>query len=704
MNLQPQLDPVAYVNPNIGTIGHMLTATIPIVALPHAMVQTHPVTEPGIMDRYLSDTLHGFAVGDALLMATLGDTAKLVSQFDHDIETVAPHHYTVLLEDFDVQAECTANGNSLFYRFTFPAEGQPRLCFKMQEDGTTSKIRDKTLMMQGKNGDAKLFAYISVSKDFTLDYSEDGRIAVLSFDPLKSQQQIEVRIGCSYIDDAQAQKNLLCTQNIAFEQLIMQARDTWNRSLGKIQVKGGTVQQRTIFYTALYRAMLHMNNITEDGRYFSGYDQQVHHAGEHDFYTTDNLWDSYRCMHPLQLLIEPSRQQSMIQSYVRMFQQSGLLPQFPDVGGDRTVMLGNHAAALVADTLVRGFDQFDVQTAYQALKSKSLARTMIPWADGPLTELDEVYHQKGFFPALKPEQEEWVEQVHPFEKRQAVAVTLEYAYDDWCIAQIANALGEQQDYNFFIQRSKNYQNLYRKEIGFMAPKSADGKWIDPYDPKLGGGQGGRDYFAECNAWIYSFHVQHDVPGLIALMGGRQAFESRLDDLFVEQYDVRKFDFLRQFPDATGLIGQYCQGNEPAFHIPYLYNYVGAPWKTQRRVRQIMDLWYTDTPLGICGDEDAGAMSSWYVFSAMGLYTVCPGTNRYDIGSPIFEQVTLHMENGSTFEIKAHNVSSKNKYIQSAQLNGKALNQPYFDYQAIREGGTLVLEMGERPNKHWGNLL
>lgn len=704
MNLQPHLDPVAYVNPNIGTIGHMLTATIPIVALPHAMVQTHPVTEPGIMDRYLSDTLHGFAVGDALLMATLGDTAKFVSQFDHDIETVAPHHYTVLLEDFDIQAECTANGNSLFYRFTFPAEGAPRLCFKMREHGVASKAQDKTLMMHGKNGDAKLFAYISVSKDFTLDYSEDGRIAVLSFAPSKSEQQIEVRIGCSYIDDAQAQKNLLCTQNIAFEQLIMQARDTWNRSLGKIQVKGGTVQQRTIFYTALYRAMLHMNNITEDGRYFSGYDQQVHHAGEHDFYTTDNLWDSYRCMHPLQLLIEPSRQQSMIQSYVRMFQQSGLLPQFPDVGGDRTVMLGNHAAALVADTLVRGFDQFDVQTAYQALKSKSLARTMIPWADGPLTELDEVYYQKGFFPALKPDQEEWVEQVHPFEKRQAVAVTLEYAYDDWCIAQIANALGKQQDYAFFIQRSKNYQNLYRKEIGFMAPKSADGKWIDPYDPKLGGGQGGRDYFAECNAWIYSFHVQHDVPGLIALMGGKQAFESRLDDLFVEQYDVRKFDFLRQFPDATGLIGQYCQGNEPAFHIPYLYNYVGAPWKTQRRVRQIMDLWYTDTPLGICGDEDAGAMSSWYVFSAMGLYTVCPGTNRYDIGSPIFEQVTLHMENGSTFEIKAHNVSSKNKYIQSAQLNGKALNQPYFDYQAIREGGTLVLEMGERPNKHWGNLL
>jgi predicted alpha-1,2-mannosidase len=329
--------------------------------------------------------------------------------------------------------------------------------------------------------------------------------------------------------------------------------------------------------------------------------------------------------------------------------------------------------------------------------------TMIPWRDrGPITELEMTYFEKGFFPALPGGKAEWISQVDTFERRQSVAVTLEHCYDDWCLAQMAGVLNKNIDYDYFMKRAHNYQTLYDARIGFMAPKTADGKWVEPFDPKLSGGQGGRAYFAECNSWIYTWHVQHDMQGLIDLMGGREKFAQKLDALFVEQYGMLKFKFLNQFPDATGLIGQYAQGNEPSFHIPYLYNYAGAPWKTQRRVREIMKIWYDDDPQGICGDEDGGSMSAWYVFSAIGFYPVCPGRPVYDIGSPVFEQITIKVGDGKKFVIRAINVSAKNKYIQSATLNGKTLNKPWFEHSALVEGGELVFNMGDRPNKDWGS--
>jgi len=297
--------------------------------------------------------------------------------------------------------------------------------------------------------------------------------------------------------------------------------------------------------------------------------------------------------------------------------------------------------------------------------------------------------------------------VNSFEKRQAVAVTLEHSYDDWCLAQMAKKLKKSDDYAFFMKRSLNYQNLYDSRIGFMAPKAADGNWIfneKQLDPIWSGGQGGRDYYTETNAWTYTFHVQHDVAGLINLMGGNEPFVTRLDALFQEQFGGKgpKFEFLRQFPDGTGLIGQYNHGNQPGFHISYLYNYAGKPWKTQRRVRDIMKIWYSNGPLGICGDEDEGEMSSWYVFSAMGFYPVCPGRPVYDIGSPLFEQVSINVGNNKTFRIEARDVSSKNKYIQSALLNGTPLNTPWFTHADLAKGGTLVFQMGPRPNESWGN--
>jgi predicted alpha-1,2-mannosidase len=365
-------------------------------------------------------------------------------------------------------------------------------------------------------------------------------------------------------------------------------------------------------------------------------------------------------------------------------------------------MLGHHAAAFITDTCLKGYRDFDVAKAYAGMKKNATQASMIPWHRGPVTEIDKVYLEQGFFPALARGETETVPEVHPAERRQAVTVTLETCYDDWCLAQLARDLGKQDDYEHFMRRARNYAHVYNPDTGWMAPRSADGKWVQGFDPKLGGGQGGRDWFTECNGWTFAFHVQHDPAGLIALMGGPDRFAARLDALFTEQYDpTNKYTFLAKFPDMTGLIGMYAQGNEPSFHIPFLYNHCGRPWQTQRRVRQILDVWYGDGPLGICGDEDGGALSSWYVFAALGFYPLCPGNPTYEIASPLFEQSTLTLANGKSFTIKAKNTSAQNKYIQSARLNGQTLHEPRFPHAQIAQGGTLELTMGPRPNQTWG---
>jgi predicted alpha-1,2-mannosidase len=378
---------------------------------------------------------------------------------------------------------------------------------------------------------------------------------------------------------------------------------------------------------------------------------------------------------------------------------------------------------------MKGIRGFDAEKAYEGMIKNATQATMIPWKDeGHITELEQCYFDKGYYPALpartdlnlneeKPMYQrmpyqidwlpeigvkEWVSEVDSWHRRQSVSVTLEHSYDDWCLAQMAKALGKDDDYKTFMKRAHNYINLFDSTIGFMAPKDASGKWVRPFNPKLSGGFAGEGYFAECNSWIYTFSVQHDVQGLINLMGGREKFNAKLDQLFVEQYDMDKPAFIGQFPDMSGLIGMYCQGNEPAFHIPYLYDYSGEPWRAQRMLREIMKLWYNGSPFGLPGDDDGGAMSSWYVFSAMGFYSVTPGCPIYDIGSPLFSKVTLNVGNGKTFVITANNVSEKNKYIQSAVLNGKPLNKPWFEHSDLVNGGTLVFEMGSRPNKDWGS--
>jgi len=722
-------DPVDYVAPNIGGIGQLLTATIPYVQYPHGMARLYPITTPGITDRYLADKIYGFPAGPARLMASTGEIgtkeASYASDFDHDFETATPYYYAADLQSWGVKSELTVTPEAAYYRFTFPASAHSHLSLSLSRNGELKVLSDHAVEGSEKidgaiaatstsDGQTREYFYLEFSAPMpqyqtwlrdalSRESTQTGdQIGYVSDFASSAGQLVEVRVGISYISAEQAQRNL--EREIpawSFGAVKDRARAAWNEALGAISTEGGTERQRTIFYTALYRSLGRMTDITEDGRYFSGFDHAVHDADGHDFYVDDGLWDTYRSLHPLQLLLNARQQEDMIRSYIRMYEQSGWMPSFPSVAGEQAVMIGHHAAELILDTYAKGYRDFDVEKAYAALRKNATEATLLPWSRAGLTSLDHSYFERGFFPALRPGEQETVPQVTG-ERRQAVSVTLENSYDDWCVAQLAKALGKREDEDHFTKLAHNYENVFNPAIGFMAPKSADGKWIEPFDPKLGGGQGGRDYFTEVDSWIYTFNVQHDVAGLINLMGGREAFNAKLDQLFVEQYGTSKYSFLGQFPDATGLVGLYAQGNEPSFHIPYLYDFSGRPWETQKRVRQLMDVWYGDGPLGIPGDDDGGETSSWYVLSALGFYPVCPGSPVYEIGSPLFAKSVIRLGNGTEFTILADHVSARNKYIQSAKLNGKVLDRAWFPHSEIANGGTLVLEMGDSPNRAWGS--
>lgn len=470
--------------------------------------------------------------------------------------------------------------------------------------------------------------------------------------------------------------------------------------LGKIKIEGGTEDQKTTFYTALYRAHERMINISEDGKYFSAYDGKVHEDNGVDFWVDDWVWDTYLALHPLQVLLNPEAQEQKLASYIRMYEQSGWIPTFPCVFGDAHCMNGNHAAGVFADALNKGL-RFDVEKAFEGMKHTVMTESMIPWYRGPKTALDDFYHENGWFPALHPGEKEEFTEVGPFEQRQAAAVTTAASYDDWCIAQLAKHLGKDEDYRFFQDRSYNYRNVFNKETHFFHPKDKDGKFIEPFDYIFSGGIGARAYFDENNAWTYNWDVRHHIQDLIDLFGGNTPFIERLDQLFVEDMKMSKWQYYALHPDATGNVGQFVMGNEPSFHIPYLYNYAGQPWKTQKRIRMLMESWFRNDLMGVCGDEDGGGMSAFYVFSALGFYPVSPGVPVYTIGSPLFDKSEIQLANGKVFTMIAHGVSWENKYIQSAKLNGAEYNKTWFTHEDVMKGGTLELFMGDRPNKKWG---
>ncbi|MGN1408975.1 MAG: GH92 family glycosyl hydrolase [Eubacteriales bacterium] len=683
-----QKTPAEYVNPYIGTVGHLLTATRPATMLPHGTAQVFPNVSPNMNDYYFAEKIASFPIDECAVMFAGKDTQDFESAVSHfDMSTVEshPYSYSVYLEDSDISVEASTTMRSYVYR----ASGAEKIFIRAPHKAECTITADGILISENR----RVPSYIYIKLSCAFDAEANGNEVVIS----DISDCCELYASVSHISFAKAEEIFareLGGKN--YEAVAAQSKQVWESLLGRIKVSGGSEDMKTAYYTALYRSFGNMKNFGEYGKYYSGYDNAVHDG---EFYCNDQLWDSFRSMHPLQLLLEPENHKKMLDSYVEMYRQSGAMPSFPYIEGDRPVMIGFHAAALFADALAKGIEA-DYETAYEGLYRSATQTTMLPWvADKPANELDRCYYEKGFFPSLEVGQKEWIADAHSFERRQCLSVTLEHAYDDWCIAQIARHLGKTEDYDMFMKRSQNYRNIYNSEIGFMAPKNASGEWIKGYDPVQGGGQGGRDYFAECNAYTFNFSVWHDIEGLANLMGGKDKMCGRLDELFTTPAPG-KYGFLNQFPDSTGLMGMFCMGNEPSFHIPYLYNYCGKPWMTQRRLRTIIELWFTNSPLGICGDEDSGAMSSWMAFSAIGLYPVCPGKAEYALSSPMFDKVEIEA-GGKTFVIKADGAGDGKRYIKSAKLNGRDHNKPFLSHSDITSGGELILEMSDKPNREWG---
>jgi predicted alpha-1,2-mannosidase len=504
----------------------------------------------------------------------------------------------------------------------------------------------------------------------------------------------------SFISVDQAKKNLEREiPDFDFDKLKNKAYQAWSKVMNQIEVEGGTEAYKRTFYTALYRSYERMINITEDGKYYSNYDKKIH-EGEQDFYADDWVWDTFLALHPLRYILQPEMESDMMASYVRMYEQSGWLPQFPQIHGDAPPMNGFHSTIMLLDAYRKGVHNFDTEVAFQAMKKNAIEGSMIPWSMGEHAPLDKLALELGYFPALHPGEKETDSKVHDFEKRQAVVVTLAQGYDDWALAEFAKELGKEDDYKYFSKTAQNYKNLYWKEKGFFMPKDAKGNWID-IDPKFDGGMGGRDYYDENNGWTYLWNVQQDILGLQELMGGRKTFEERLDQMFREDLGRSTYALNARFPDFTGIVGQYSMGNEPSFHIPYLYNFTDSPWKAQKKIRMLLNTWFKDNIFGIPGDEDGGGMSAFVVFSAMGFYPITPGIPVYTIGSPLFSKISIKLPNGKKFTINALNCNETNKYIQSATLNGKELKGPWFTHQDLINGATITLEMGKYPNKNWG---
>ncbi len=648
--------------------------------------------------------------------------------YDHDLETATPYYYSTLLEKYDIQVEYTVSAHVAYYRLTFPKNAPAHILFNVPQSAQIDPGNNAVLSGGGRGGRGrggyfyaeflkpvssfKIVAGASASNQRTMAGGSNQRI-MADFSP-DQNGQVEIRVGLSGISLEQAQQNLQHEiPEWNFDKTKNEGRKIWNDALSYIKVKGGTEDQRTIFYTALYRVYISVSNIVEGDKYYGSFDQKVHEANGRGFYPIGAgaaMWGNYRSLEPLHLLLDPKQQIDLIRSFITLYETTGTMSAI------NRGLSGYHIVGVALDAYMKGYRDFDVEKAYEGFRKLLTEDTFLPWTNRvPQTSLDRFYIENGYFPALKKGEKETVQGVNSWERRQAVAVTIETAYDDWCMAEWAKALGKTEDYEYFKKRAHNYENVFDYRIGFMAPKLADGEWVlseKEYSPIWSGGQGGREYYTEMNGWIYTFHVHQDVAGLINLIGGREKFVDKLNTLFQDQFEgfeppepfrgSGKYMFQAMFPDQTGLIGQYAQGNEPAFHIPYLYNYAGQPWMTQRRLRDIMKIWYSAGPLGYCGDEDNGEMSSWYVLSAMGFYPVNPGRPVYDIGSPIFDEVKLNMEGGKVFTITAKNVSAVNKYIQSAMLNGKPLNKPWFEHKDMVNGGSLVFEMGPRPNTAWGS--
>ncbi|MDR0412651.1 MAG: glycoside hydrolase family 92 protein [Dysgonamonadaceae bacterium] len=717
---EPQKSPVDYVNPYMGNISHLLVPTFPTVHLPNSLLRVYPERKD-----FTSDLMSGLPV---IVTSHRGSSAFNISpknefwgtfspviDYTYDHEKITPYRYSVYLNEAEVQVDFAPSHQSGVYSFLFEDNSSNQLIINTRNGMLkTTGCGVSGYQWVGEAGATRIYLYLEAEQPVlsagTLDKNEinyhktmvegKNKALVLCF----RQKRVNVRYGVSFISEEQARKNLKREMDTySVDKVAAAGKQKWNDALGKISVQGACETDKTVFYTSLYRTYERMICLSEDGRYYSAFDEQIHSDEGKPFYTDDWVWDTYRATHPLRTLIEAEMETDMIGSYIRMAGQTqeGWMPTFPEVTGDSHRMNGNHAVAIVWDAYVKGLRGFDLEAAYNACKGALTEKSLLPWRRIPNTELDVFYQAKGYFPALYPGEEEPVKEVHATEKRQPVAVTLGTCYDDWCLAQIAGELGKTDDYERFQKRSYNYRNLYRAKTGFFHPKDKNGKFIEPFDYRFSGGQGARHYYDENNAWIYRWDVQHRPADLIQLMGGVENFVKNLDRTFREPLGMGKYAFYAQLPDQTGNVGQFSMANEPSLHIPYLYNYAGQPWKTQKRIRELLHQWFRNDLMGVPGDEDGGGMSAFVVFSQMGFYPVTPGLPVYNIGSPCFEKVKVQLGDHLFFEIEAKNSSKENKYIQSAKLNGKKWNKPWFSHDDIKNGGKLELVMGNKANPKWG---
>ena len=706
----------------------------PAIALPFPMNVWAPYTEPqndSFYYQYRHHTFYGIRqthqpspwIGDYANFSLMPVSGKLAvtedaraSTFSHKNEIAQPSYYQVHLDTWDATAEVTPTLRAARFRFTFegPADSYVVLdVFASEKPSSVEIIPSENKIIgvcrNNRGGVPDNFGnYFVIQFDqpfsaygvWSDNKSQTGvtklagpHVGVfLKFDTSKSKV-VGCKAASSFISAEQAELNLKTEiGDASFETIRQRAEQVWNEALGRIQIEGGFPEERKTFYSAFYRSILFPHRFYEmnaDNQpvYFSPYDGQVHQGY---LYTDTGYWDTFRAAHPLYNLLFPKISAEILQGVINAYNQSGWLPEWASPG-HRNCMIGNHAFSLLADGWVKGIRSFDPHRAVAAMVHD--ANTQAPdWCRSIGRDGAEFYKSYGYVPYSNVPGEPSF--------REACAKTLEYAYDDFCAAQLAHAIGDDKDAKTFARHAMNYTNLYDPKTGFMRGRKADGSWDEPFYPDEWGGP-----FTEGDSWQWTFSVMQNVPGLAGLLGGNQALADKIDALFTAPPTLRAGTYGKPIHEMIEMaainLGQYAHGNEPIHHLLYLYDYAGQPWKAQVRLRQAMTLLYQATPDGLCGDEDTGQMSAWYVFSALGFYPVCPGTPDYLIGSPLFDRATLHLAGGKTFTITAKHNGPQEFYIQNAKLDGKSFDQTFISHQQIINGGELEFAMGSAPNYDWG---
>ena len=716
-----ELECVDYVNPYIGNISHLLVPTFPTIQLPNSLMRIYPTRGD-----YTSERLEGLPVvvtnhrerSAFRISVTQGTELKPIISTSWDQERVTPYSYYVQIADNTIDVSLAVSHQSAIYDFEFSNPDQPATVILCSDNGKMNAQGSHAEGYQQLSSSMRIFfsgefsvkpIECGVLRDGDIQSDQaraEGRQASVAFRFPAGTRKVSLRYGISLIGETQASHNLAREQK-GFNRLAVEkkGRKVWNETLGHIQVKGGSEDQKTVFYTSYYRTFERPVCLSEDGRYFSAFDGKIHNDDGVPFYTDDWIWDTYRAAHPLRALIFPAVEENIISSYLLMAEQMGTkwMPTFPEMTGDTRRMNSNHGVAMVADALYKGL-QVDADRAFEYCRRGIEEKTLAPWCGNPAGWIDDFYKQHGYIPALNEGEKETDPNVHGFEKRQPVAVTLGTSYDEWCLSRIAQWRGDEENRQKYLRLSYNYRNVWNAETRFFHPKDKDGRFLPNFDYRFGGGLSAHEAHDENNGWTDRWDVQHNLADLARMMGGREQMVANLDQTFAEGMGRGKREFYNQLPDQTGNIGQFTMANEPSLHIPYIYNYAGAPWKTQKRIRQCLGTWFRNDVMGVPGDEDGGGLTSFVVFSSMGFYPVTPGFPIYNIGSPLFTDVQVSLPGGKTFRIVAKDCSDTNKYIQSAKLNGKPLDKPWFTHDDIKKGGTLVLEMGSRPNKSWGSAV